>query len=153
MNKSIAFWAAPLLSLAICLFATSDASAARPYGWYYSGYAPVMAPAYGYGFGVVATPYGYTYNPRRAYRQAVRYGYLPPVVAVPAPVYAYPTYYAPYYAPRPYAPTRGPRDYLYQPGYRQQTPRIAPAPTPAMRNTQPLPPELRPELIPSPMSE
>lgn len=132
MNKTIAFWTVPLLGLMLCLFAASNASAARPYGWYYPGYAPVVAPAYGYGYGVVATPYGYTYNPRRAYRQAIRYGYVRPVVVAPAPVYAYPPYY---YAPY-YGPTRGPRDYMYRPGYQRP---LVPAPAVPQAELLPVP--------------
>lgn len=56
-----------------------------------------------------AYPYGYVYNPHRAYRQGMRYSY-PPVFQtwprVPTMVYAYPYYgaYAPGYV-RPMVPT------------------------------------------------
>ncbi|GEM_PF-3076924 len=156
MNKSTAFavWAAPLLGLAFYLSTASNASA-QSYGWYYPGKATFAAPApYGYGVGVVATPYGYAYNPRRAYRQSLRYG-LPPLAAMPVPAYVYPYYYAPFYAPRPYLPSppRGPSDYFYQPRYQQPSPSIAPAPKPAMPNPPQLPPEQWPEVIPTPIGE
>lgn len=67
-----------------------------------------------------AYPYGYVYNPRRAYRQGLRYGY-PPVFQtwprVPGSIYAY-----------PYGP-------VYGPGYVQP-----PVPTPASPAVRPQPP-------------
>jgi hypothetical protein len=93
-------------------------------------------------------PYGYVYNPRRAYRQAVRYGYVPAAVVVtrgPTDFYgrapygssasAYPTYGNSYYSARPSVQESAPAVPL--------APAPAPAPTPA--------PAI--EAIPSPPAE
>jgi len=87
-----------------------------------------------------AYPYGYVYNPRRAYRQAVRYGYAPAAVVV----------------------TRGPSDFYgrYTYGYSNapsgnyQYP--VPSPQPAPVVVQPaVPPAPTPavEAIPAPPAE
>lgn len=146
MRKTITALAIPVLGMVLCLLLTASASARYPYGRYYPSYAPTVVAGYGYGY--VAVPYRYTYNPRRAYRQFLRYGYptLPP--RVPVAVYGYP-YYG--YVPQPLGPTRGPRDYMYQPGYAQ--PLRQPVPTPANPRTQPAPPRPDPELIPTPSSD
>jgi len=72
------------------------------------------SPVYGYGAlppsVYAAYPYGYVYNPRRAYRQGMRYGY-PPLFQtwprVPGSIDAYP-HYGPMYGPgygQPQVPT------------------------------------------------
>lgn len=72
-----------------------------------------------------AYPYGYVYNPRRAYRQGLRYGY-PPVFQtwprVSGSIYAYPHY--------------GP---MYGPGYVQPPvpPAVRPQPPTATTDQQP----------------
>ena len=149
MRKTIIALAASLLGVVLCLLLTASASARHPYGRYYPSHAPAVVAGYGYGFGYVAVPYRYTYNPRRAYRQSLRYGYPPLPPRVPVAVYGYP-YYG--YVPQPLGPVRGPRDYMYQPGYGQ--PLRQPVPTPANPRTQPAPPpQSGPELIPTPSSD
>jgi hypothetical protein len=122
--------------MAISAFAIGDTANAQrvyvatPAGVYVRPYPPV-----------VAYPYGYPYNPRRAYRQAVRSSYY---AAAAAATYAVPP--APYaYPPRNALPrsstgtdsTRGPRDYLYsEPSesrstYNQPTENRSMTPTPA----------------------
>lgn len=144
MRKTIIALAAPLMGVVLCLlFLTTSASARHPYGRYYSSYAPAVVAGYGYGFGYVAVPYRYTYNPRRAYRQFLRYGYQPLPPRVPLAVYGYP-YYG-YVPPLP-GPTRGPRDFMYRPGYEPSLRRPTPPAPPA-------PPPPGPELIPTPSNE
>ncbi len=147
MRKTIIALSASLLGVVLCLLLTASASARHPYGRYYPSYAPTVVAGYGYGFGYAAVPYRYTYNPRRAYRQFLRYGYPPLPPRVPVAVYGYP-YYG--YVPQPLGPTRGPRDYMYQPDHAQ--PLHQPVPTPANPRTQPAPAPLGPELIPTPSS-
>jgi hypothetical protein len=64
-------------------------------------YVPPVAGVHAYGY--VAYPYGYyNYNPRRAYRLSVRYGYVPaPAVVVrgPSDYLASPYHRYPYYGP------------------------------------------------------
>ena len=98
--------------------------------WPYPTYAP--AAVYGYGHGPI--PYS-AYRPRRAYRQALRYGYppvfqaWPPVVVRVYPYYVYPR-----------GPIGGrapidPNGYVYPPMYGQAP--ALPVPTPAPPRTHP----------------
>jgi len=75
-----------------------------------------------------AYPYGYVYNPRRAYRQAVRYGYAPVPVVV----------------------TRGPSDFYgrYTYGYSNAPSGNYQYPVPA---PQPAPVVVQPAVPPAPM--
>ncbi len=154
MNRSLVFRLSPLWGLILCLLLASPASARRPRGLHYPGYTPVFVPTYGYGYAYLGIPYGYAYNPRRAFRRSLRYGYPVAPPMAPVTVYAYPHYG---YAPYPLAPIRGPRDYLYRPSYRQ--PPRQEVPTPALADPRsearprPAPPGSGPELIPTPPSE
>ncbi len=150
MRKTIIALAAPLLGVVLCLLLTASASARHPYGRYYPSHAPAVVAGYGYGYGYVALPYGYTYNPRRAYRQSLRYGYPPLPPRVPVAVYGRP-YYG--YVLQPLGPVRGPRDYMYQPGYEQPLRRHAPLPANPRTQPPPAPPQPGPELIPTPSSD
>lgn len=130
-------WLAVVLGLAVASKATAqvvyvDVRASYPapmVGAYVGGYAP--------------HPYN-VYNPRRAYRQALRYGY-PPLFQSWPPV-PHPLYGPPYYGP-------GPRAVYGQPVLPQ-------VPTPAALETRPPAPSSStgapsssPELVPAPAAE
>ena len=89
-------------------------------------------------------PYGYSYNPRRAYRQAVRYGYPPvfqPWPRVPGDIYGYP-YYGAVRQPAGHEKTyTSPNGYVYRPLYEKPQPQ----PQPRIDGS--------PESIPAPPSE
>lgn len=81
-----------------------------------------------------AYPYGYVYNPRRAYRQGMRYGYPPVFQAwprVPGSIYAYPygPMYGPGYGPAPASPAVRPQ--RPSPATDQQPATLEPIPAPA----------------------
>ncbi len=157
MKKTISTLVVPFLGVVLGLLLTSSASARRPNRVYYPGLAPVVV---GYGFGYVARPYGYVYNPQLAYRQYMRYGYPPlPLPAIAPPVvyrYAYPYPYPHYgYGMQPYGYTRGPRDYLYQPANASPLPQPGASqssPAPQLPPPAPMPQPGR-ETIPTPPSE
>jgi hypothetical protein len=139
---------AAMMAITIGLFAATTASAQGVYVMKYRGYGPVVAPVYPYGY--IAPYYGYPYNPRKAYRQGLRYGYPPLFQAWPLP--PAPTYAYPYYGAMPYYGPVGPRDYMYQP---QESRPLPQPPRPQLQEPlpEPLPapePALPPEPIPAP---
>jgi hypothetical protein len=104
----------------------------RPLGKPLSGYGKLPPSVY------AAYPYGYVYNPHRAYRQGMRYGY-PPVFQtwprVSGAIYPYPYYgvYAPGYV-RPMVPVQGSPDEVPQaptPATGQPPSTLEPIPAPA----------------------
>jgi hypothetical protein len=122
-----------------------SAAASASAQYYVSVYAPPVAvnvyvparPAY---------PYAYVYNPRRAYRLAVRYGYVPvPVVVTRGPTDFYGRYLTGYSSPTPV--------YGGYPSPTIQSP--APQPTPAPQPASAAPPAPQPagEAIPAPPAE
>jgi hypothetical protein len=113
-----------ILALAIAAQATAQ-----------TGYYSLQPGIHAYGY----APYPYSvYNPRRAYRQALRYGYPPLFQAwppVPGGIYGYPYYGS-----------------VYRPWYGQ--PSQMQVPTPASPETRPpAPPASAIEPIPTPPSE
>lgn len=90
-------------------------------------------------------PYVYTYNPRRAYRMAVRYGYAPVPVVVTRGQTDFYGRSSGYSAPAPV--------YNGYPSPANQPP--APQPTPAPRRASAVPPAPQPagEAIPAPPEE
>ncbi|MBN1394127.1 MAG: hypothetical protein JW959_03810 [Pirellulales bacterium] len=150
MRRTIPAFVAPLLGLVLCFLFAEAASAARPHGWCYPGYAPAVVAGYGYAVGYAATPYGYVYNPRRAYRQTVRYGFAPLPAVMPVAVYGYPYPYYGYFS-QPYSSTRGPRDYFYSQDYDQSHRRQSSVPPD--RQPRPVPADSGPEVIPAPPSQ
>ena len=129
--------------------------------WAYPSYAPARAGIYAYGY----APYPYSvYNPRRAYRQALRYGY-PPLYQqwprAPGDIYGYP-YYG--YARQPIGQEKvwtGPSGYVDRPSHGQPPEPQAPTPASPPRPQEPSAsagepsssPEAVPEPIPAPPSE
>ena len=117
--------------------------------WAYRGYAPTLIDIYAYRY----APYGYSYSPRRAYRQAIRYGYSPvfqPWPRVPGDIYGYP-YYGAARQPAGHEKTyTSPNGYVYRPLYENPPPpQPPPGPPP-----QPQPRiDGSPESIPAPPSE
>jgi hypothetical protein len=106
-------------------------------------YRPVPAGVYVPGYAT----YPYAYAPRRAYRQAVRYGYplaTPSLTYTPGGIHGYPYYGYPNYG------------YLYRPSYGQpflpQVPALA-TPQPQAPPIATDAPTLAPEPIPAPPSE
>jgi len=103
-----------------------------------------------YAQGYVASPYahGYVYNPRRLYRQALRYGYPPVFYSWPrAPInlYGYPYYGV---ARPPIEVWVGPNGYVAPPVYAPPTQEQVPTPAdPQLRPQTPVP-----EPIPAPPS-
>jgi hypothetical protein len=119
-----------LLAIVLALGIAAKAAAQTVY---------VRTPAGAYAYGYAPYPYG-VYNPRRAYRQATRYGYPAAVYAGPRVSVSVGVYGVPYYG-YPYHPLYGP---LPQ----------AQVPTPAAPQTRPqAPPAESPEPIPTPASE
>ena len=121
--------------------------------WTYPAYVPAAA----YGYVPAPVPYG-VYRPRRAYRQALRYGY-PPVVQ------AWPTAVVPVY-PHVYPRVqigygRGPADsngYVHPPMHRQMPAPSVPTPAPSRTRSQAPPtsadvPSTTLEPIPTPPGE
>jgi len=113
--------------------------------WAYRGYAPTLSNIYAN---------GYSYNPRRVYRQAIRYGSPPvfqPWPRVPGDIYGYP-YYGAVRQPAGHEKTyTSPNGYVYRP--RMPPPAPSPSSPPAPPATPA--PEVggSPESIPAPPSE
>jgi hypothetical protein len=132
MTNANIFRIACLSAMALGLAVAATASAQQIYAP-----PPVGVRVYGYVAYPAAYPYAY-YGPRRALRQAVRYGYAPLPAAVvvvrpptdflAAPSYRFPYYGSPYYGypyygvlkpPIGYGSTIGPNGSTYPLGYGQ----------------------------------
>jgi hypothetical protein len=129
-----------------CVFGAIACLSAPALAQYYvSVYAPPVAVGV-YVRAYPGYPYGYVYNPRRAYRLAVRYGYVPaPVVVTRGPTDFYGRYGSGYSNPG--------RVYGGYPSSARQAP--APQPTPAPQPASAVPPAPQPagEAIPTPPAE
>jgi hypothetical protein len=145
-----------------CVFFASDAADAQQI---YVGPAGIYVRPYP----LNAYPYGYPYNPRRAYRQAVRSSYYAAAAAaaihaVPPAPYTYRSKRSLATQPSPdYGPTAGPRDFLHNPtsADSSRTPTPAPpqpgvvphAPTSSTLKPMTSEPGTSTEAIPAPSSE
>ncbi len=153
MKNSTILWAVALFAVVAGLLAAATASAQVVV------YTPPVAAVYAGRY--AAYPYGaVVYNPRRTYRQAVRYGYAPvfvpaaPVITRgPTDYFGRPMYGPPYYAyPRPPI-SYGANGYDYRPVPAAPQP-SATAPSAAAVETPPPPaPAPATEAIPAPAAE
>jgi hypothetical protein len=146
MKNMTVLWAGGLLGVSIAMMAAATASAQVLY-------APPIVGVY-VRPGYAAYPYGYPYNPRRAYRQAVRFGLAPvvppPVLRGPTDYFGRPFYGPPYYAyptPPPAYPGYGGFSGSAPNAYRSMVPPPSPISPDLPPNAQPTP---SPEEVPTP---